>query len=102
MGESTGCGLQNVPVGLTFESLQQAVKYLCDYHGMPGDEVDYEILEDPCRNGNLRLVTARQCANHADAQNGGWFDPTQAELELWSKGELKLYSEEYTVEFFFR
>jgi hypothetical protein len=74
--------------------MADAVKYLSDYYGLSDAIVDYEIE-------GKQMTTERACANHADAQNGGWFDPTEEEIAKWQKGEIKLYSEEFTISFIY-
>lgn len=91
-GKSTGCGYSNEPVGKTFESFEAMLKYLADYYGLSSDANDYE-------NEGSKLYTSKTVANHSEAQNGGWFEPTEAELEAWSNGELMLYSEDYIIEY---
>nr|WP_156903428.1 hypothetical protein [Burkholderia sp. M701] len=93
LGASTGCGYQNEPIGRTFPSLKAAVAFLSSHYGYSADHVDYEVEEDS------QIVTARAVANHSEAQNGGWMDPTDEENEAWRAGKTKLYSEEVTVEF---
>lgn len=91
-GKSTGCGYSNEPVGKTFESFEAMLKYLADYYGLSSDANDYE-------NEDGKLYTSKTVANHSEAQNGGWFEPTEAELEAWTNGELMLYSEDYVIEY---
>lgn len=91
-GDSTGCGYSNEPVGKTFESFDAMLKYLADYYGLSADINDYEN-----EGGILRF--SKTVANHADAQNGGWFEPTDAELEAWARGEQVLYSEDFSIEY---
>jgi len=91
---STGCGYQNEKIGKTFDSVAGAVNYLAKHYGLPEGEENYEV-------DGTTLNTSRQCANHSEAQNGGWFEPTPQEVSAWQNGEIKLYSEEFTVNFVF-
>lgn len=91
-GKSTGCGLSGEKVGKSFPTLEALAKYCHDYHGLPENFADYE------REGDT-LCTTKQVADHSQAQNGGWMEPTAAEVEKWQKGELMLYSEHFIVKF---
>lgn len=91
-GDSTGCGLNNEKIGVTFENMPAMLKHLHGHYGLPRDLADYE-------EENNVLHTSKTVANHSEAQNGGWMEPTEAEYELWQKGELTLYSENFTIRF---
>ncbi len=91
-GASTGCGLGALQVGRTFDTFQQMLQYLASYFGLPNDEPGYHV------EGNT-LHTSKTVADHSNAQNGGWFDPTEAELKDWKEGKIKLYSENFLIKF---
>ena len=91
-GNSTGCGYQHEPVGKSFSSLETMIAYLASIYGLPGKLVDYAIE-------GTQLHTSKTVANHSEAQNGGWFEATTSELAAWSKGKMKLYSENYSIRF---
>jgi hypothetical protein len=91
-GESTGCGYSGEKIGKTFDSIEGMVEYLSQNYGLPKDVNDYEKQDQ-------FLYTSKTVANHADEQNGGWFDPTEREIEMWQAGKMKLYSDNYTVKF---
>lgn len=91
-GDSTGCGYQGEKIGETFPDMESMVKYLSTHYGLSEQLVDYNI-ED------RHLETSRLCANHSEAQNGGWFEPTKQEIDLWTQNQMKLYSENYTVNY---
>lgn len=91
-GASTGCGYSGEPIGQTFLTLSDMLGYLERTFGLSNKPQDYNI-ED------AHLTTSKTVANHCDAQNGGWFEATEAELEAWRKGRMKLYSEDYSIHF---
>lgn len=37
-------------------------------------------------------------ADHSEEQNGGWMEPTDEEMKAWQKGNLKLYTEDFSIE----
>lgn len=90
--DSTGCGLVNQPIGQTFDTIKKAIEHLAKFFGLSAEEGDYELDGEELR-------TSKMVANHCDAQNGGWFEPTPAELAAWRRGEQKLYSEDFVVRF---
>lgn len=92
-GESTGCGYGGEKIGKTFNSFESMLKYLADHYGLSGDKNDYDDT-----NAGF-LSTDRSVADHSQAQNGGWFEPTEAEYEQWRAGTLKLYVEHFGIEF---
>lgn len=92
IGASTGCGLQDLAVGRTFDTLQQMLNYLSSYHGLSANEADYNVEPE-------HLQFDKQVANHSEAQNGGWFEPTEAEVSAWQRGEAKLYNESYDIHY---
>jgi hypothetical protein len=85
LGKSTGCGL-SVKIGKTFHTLRGAFNFLERYHSITDLEED---------RGEFH--TSNMVADHSEAQNGGWFPPTEEEFADWRKGKIKLYSEEFTV-----
>lgn len=91
LGDSTGAGLDNERVGKTFNSIDDAIKYLHDYWGTSSDPDDYEF-EDK----HLRIT--KMVADHSEEQNGGWMEPTDEEMKAWQKGNLKLYTEDFSIE----
>lgn len=90
--DSTGCGLNGQPIGRTFDSIAAAVDYLAEVFGLPEAVTDYGLEPNA-------LVTSKQVANHGEAQNGGWFEPTSDEVLAWKRGEQKLYSEDFIIRF---
>jgi hypothetical protein len=95
---STGCGYQDEKIGKTFDSLEAMIKYLHDYYSLSDKINDYEKNEF---NQNCEQILNTSClvSNHSEAQNGGWFKPTENEIEEWKKGLFKLYTETYTIRF---
>lgn len=89
---STGCGLSGEKIGKTFEDMPAMLKYLSSYYGLSEELAAYE------ENGT-ELETAKAVANHSEAQNGGWFEPTEEEYALWKRGKLKLYSEMFIIKY---
>lgn len=49
LGDSTGAGLDNERVGKTFNSIDDAIKYLHDYWGTSSDPDDYEFEDKHLR-----------------------------------------------------
>ena len=90
---STGCGLNEV-IGEGVQTLEDMLKHLNKLYNLSTDRNDYEINED-----DGILETSKQVANHSDAQNGGWMEPTTKEIEAWKEGRGKLYSENFTIRF---
>jgi hypothetical protein len=86
LGKSTGCGLSD-QIGKTFNTLEEAFVFL---------EKHYRLTDLEKDNGKFR--TSLMVADHSEAQNGGWFTPTEKEFADWQEGKIKLYSEEFTVE----
>lgn len=91
-GAHTGCGLNNFPVGKTFQSMSAMLGYVASAFGLSTQMGDYDT------EGNY-LQTSKTVANHSEAQNGGWFDPTPTEYQKWREGKLKLYSENFAIHF---
>ncbi len=91
--DSTGAGLPNTPIAKEFSSAKEMLEYLAKNYGLSTDLNDYDT-ETP---GELH--TAKQVADHAEAQNGGWMEPTPEEVAAWKKGEGKLYDEEYYIKY---
>lgn len=94
VGEHTGAGMTE-PIGKTFANREAMAKYLSDCYGLSADVGDYE-QDDEKRNV---IRTSRAVANHSEAQNGGWMDPTEEEVAAWLAGRQKLYLEEYQIEY---
>jgi len=92
VGESTSCGYTDEKIGKTFDSLEDMAHYLAKYYFLPESLDDYEQEGTTLRTSQLR-------ANHSAVQNGGWFDPTDAELDAWEKGTIKLYCEDSTIHY---
>jgi hypothetical protein len=91
-GDFTGCGYTNEHIGQTFETRTGMFNYLHRVYGFSKDPSDYEV-------GETSLFTEIQRANHSEAQNGGWFAPTPAEIAAWKEGKLKLYTEKVVIKF---
>jgi hypothetical protein len=91
--DSTGCGL-NETIGKGFQTFEEMLKHLNKLYNLSTDKNDYEIQEE-----NGILETSKQVANHSEAQNGGWMEPTTKEIEDWKEGRGKLYSEDFTINF---
>lgn len=89
-GKSTGCGYGNQAIGQTFDDMPSMLQHLANTFGLSGNEADY--LVEP---GVLH--TTRMVADHSQAQNGGWFEPTEEEIASWQAGRLMLYSEHVAV-----
>jgi|TARA_Y100000034_G_scaffold133551_1_gene199338 hypothetical protein len=89
----TGCGLDKTHIGKFFNTKEEMAKYLADYYGLSEDVNDY--ITDI--NGSWE--TDRQVADHSEAQNGGWFKPTEKEIEQWKQDKIKLYVEHYWTRF---
>lgn len=94
MGGYTGCGYSSECIALSFETEQDAIKHLASSYGLSEELSDYEW--DHVAG---TIATAKMVADHSNAQNGGWFEPTEEERERWVRGEQKLYTEEFTVSF---
>ena len=89
----TGCGYSGECIGKTFDTVEACCAYLSVF-GLPEDADGYDI-----DNATGVMSTTRMVADHSDAQNGGWFEPTQAEKDLWIQGKQKLYAEHFLVTF---
>lgn len=94
IGASTGCGYNAEKIGKTFETFPEMLTYLEKHYGLSSNEADYDAEST---RGRRQLHYSKMVANHSDAQNGGWFEPTAEELVRWRAGALKLYSEESTI-----
>ncbi len=92
LGESTGCGLQDVKIGRAFDTLEDMLKYLDTAFGLPCEEVNYRMQPGT-------LEASKQVADHSQAQNGGWFDPTATEMAAWAAGTGKMYCEECVIHY---
>jgi hypothetical protein len=90
--DSTGCGYSGEAIGKSFANEAKAIAYLADVYGYPSDVALWEI-------GHSTMETAKHVADHSNAQNGGWMEPTDQEFETWTKGLGKLYEEQVTVSF---
>jgi len=93
-GKSTGCGYTNEKIGQTFDTFEQMLAYLGKTYGLSANVADYG---GECCKGHRQLHYSKTVANHSDAQNGGWFEPTEEELARWRAGALMLYSEDYVI-----
>lgn len=93
-GKATGCGYDAEKIGKTFDTFPQMLAYLEKTYGLSANEADYGVN---CVNGERHLHYSKTVANHSEAQNGGWFEPTQEELARWRAGALMLYSEDYVI-----
>lgn len=91
-GASTGCGL-DMAIGKTFDTLADMVRFVARQFGLPEAVADWDV-ESPDR-----LCTSKLVANHSEAQNGGWFEPTAAEMAAWRRGTFPLYSENVSVRY---
>lgn len=91
-GVSTGCGYNRELIGQTFDSLKAMIAYLASCFGLSEDPSDYGV------EGN-RLCTSKMVADHSNAQNGGWFEPTEEEKKSWRRGNTRLYSENFSIHF---
>lgn len=92
---STCCGYNDEKIGKTFDTFPQMLAYLKKNYGLSANEADYGDESD----GQQRwLFYSKTVANHSDAQNGGWFDATEEEKTLWRAGKLKLYAEDYVID----
>ena len=91
-GSCTGCGLDNERIGRDFNNKKEMLEWLSEHYGLTPKEEDYECDEGRCE-------TDRLVADHSNAQNGGWFEPTKEEIAKWKKGKMKLYTEHYRIRF---
>lgn len=91
-GDFTGCGIHGMAIGKTFASLEDAAQWLKEHFGLFSSLTEYHIEDG-------YIQTSITVADHSNAQNGGWFEPTEKEYEAWRKGELMLYSENFTVSY---
>ena len=95
---STGCGA-NWAVGRNFPNIPTMLAYLKAHHDLYDELADYhqdkQIEDDKFERWTLQ--TTKQVADHSEAQNGGWMEPTKDEYEAWKKGELMLYVEHYII-----
>ncbi len=90
---STGAGLPNTPIAKDFASTKEMLEYLAQNYGLSTDLNDYDTDTDG------KLHTTKQVADHSEAQNGGWMEPTKEEVEAWKKGQGKLYDEEFYIKY---
>lgn len=93
-GDYTGCGYQGECIGKTFLTLADATEFLASTYGLPADVNAYDL--DDATN---TLASGRMVADHSNAQNGGWFEPTQAESDAWRLGTFPLYVEDFYIHF---
>lgn len=89
----TGAGMNGGAKG-RYRNFEEVIQTFSDDYSLSDDPAHWHIDFDKTQ---WTLQTTRQVANHCEAQNGGWFDPTFAEIEAWKKGEYKLYSELWVV-----
>jgi len=87
LGNETGCGL-DMKIGHKFSNIKELKDYIKSYYGLSDVEIEGQII----RSSNL-------VADHSQAQNGGWFEPTKKEIDFWKNGKMKLYLEEYEFNF---
>lgn len=90
--DSTGCGLSNEKIGETFPDMGAMLRYLASHYNLSDKQVDYEVT-------NSEVKTEKMVADHSQAQNGGWFEPTEQEYADWREGKIKLYSEEFVIKY---
>jgi len=88
----TGCGLYGEHIGKTFPNMDSVLSFLAKEFNLSKNKNDYDI-------DDRGVTTSRMCADHSNAQNGGWFDPTEEELAMWRKGKLKLYCENFHFDY---
>jgi hypothetical protein len=88
-GKSTGAGLSE-KIGKTFNSAKDMCKWLSSHYGLSDDINDYDFDDST-------FQTDKQVADHSEAQNGGWMEPTTEEIAEWKKGNLVLYNEHYFI-----
>ena len=98
MGEDTGCG-GTYGVNKTFDTIQDILDYLKNQFDLSDEILDYNLDNNLNGDGKWVLQTTCIVADLSDAQNGGWFKPTSAEIESWKKGNLMLYMEDYFITF---
>ena len=89
---STGCGLPKTLIDLTFHSFDEATNWLNQHYDLPKGESNYEITDQI-------MQTDKLVADHTQAQNGGWMEPTLEEIGKWKEGLQKLYVEHYFISF---
>ena len=98
LGKHTGCGYEET-IGKSFDTMDDAKKFLVDSYALiddnspNGGEFDLETNED------VMETTKGPIADHSDKQNGGWMDATEEEQKLWRKGKMKLYLEDYWIQY---
>lgn len=90
--DSTGCGYRNEAIGRSFGTTLEAIGFLAKYFGFSPEVANWEISATSLR-------TSRLVANHTEAQNGGWLEPTEHELRNWRRGLTKLYEENVLVQY---
>jgi len=89
----TGAGMNGGAKG-RYRSFEEVIETFSKDWGLSSDPTDWIIH---FIDGRWQLETSRQVADHSEAQNGGWMDPTKKEIAEWKKGEYKLYNEKWLV-----
>lgn len=90
--ESTGCGLSDEKIGVSFPDMAAMLSYLASHYNIGDKQVDYEVTSS-------ELYTEKMVADHSQAQNGGWFEPTEQEYADWREGKIKLFSEAFVIKY---
>ena len=90
---NTRAGMNGGATG-RYRSFEDVINDFSKNYGLSSDPTHWSYYFNGTR---WQLETARQVADHSEAQNGGWMDPTKTEIEEWKKGEYKLYSENWVV-----
>tara|TARA_B100001093_G_scaffold502594_1_gene555799 strand:+ start:347 stop:820 length:474 start_codon:yes stop_codon:yes gene_type:complete len=89
----TGAGMNGGAKG-RYRSFEDVINDFSKEYGLSSDPAHWIITFNGAR---WQLETARQVADHTEAQNGGWMPPTKTEIVEWMQGEYKLYSENWVV-----
>lgn len=91
--DDTGCGIYPpMQIGKTFDNMNDMFEYLEKSWGLSDNPSHYECEKNKCYFDKL-------VADHSKHQNGGWFEPTEEELEKWKRGEQKLYNESSIIKY---
>ena len=94
LGKHTGCGYEET-IGQSFDTMDDVKKFLVDYYDLTDHFDEAEGNEDD----NILATSKGPIADHSDKQNGGWMDATEEEQKLWRKGKMKLYLEDYWIQY---
>lgn len=89
----TGAGMNGGATG-RYRNFEEVIETFSKNYGLSSQSHDWIIH---FIDGSWQLETSRQVADHSEAQNGGWIEPTKREIEEWKKGEYKLYSENWAI-----